>query len=41
MANLPDLIWLGMGALRLKIQNFFDARFRENMVAAADAFLKA
>ena len=41
LANLFDLIGLCVTPLGLQVQDFFNAVFREDVMVAPDAFLKA
>jgi hypothetical protein len=41
MSNLFDLIGLGLGTFRLKVQDFFHSVLPKNVVAALDTLAKA
>jgi len=40
-ANLFDLIGFGFRTYRLKIEDFFNTRFREDVMTASYSFIKA
>ena len=40
LADLLHLVWLGFRTFWLKIDNLQDAQFREDVMAASNAFIK-